>query len=276
MDRFALGFQIRDLTRELAQSLPNILAAAALVLVGWALALLLRFLSRRATESGLKRLGRDSRVRDTLEAGGMRRTIAQVVGAFAFWLVFLLFLAAALERLGLPVFTGLVGQVTYYLPNVLAAVLIVLGGVIVGKLAGGAVTTGAASAGLPRAPALGRAVQVAVFLVAAVVGLEQIGIRGQLLVVILAVVFATFLGGAGLAFGLGARTAVSNIIASHYVAQAYRAGQVVRIGDIEGRIVETTRTAVLLNTGEGRVLVPAQRFSEETSILLTEASSHAG
>lgn len=84
MDRFPFVFQIRDLTRELAQSLPDILAAAALVVVGWALALLLRTLSRRATESGLKRLGRDSRVHDTLEAGGMRRTIAQVVGAFAF------------------------------------------------------------------------------------------------------------------------------------------------------------------------------------------------
>lgn len=262
--------QVRDVVSQLGQSLPNILAAAIVLLVGWILAMLLRLLSRRATESGLRRLGRGTAVQGALETSGVRPTVSRVVGGFVFWLVLLFFLAAAVERLGLPVLSSSLRQISVYLPNVLAAVVIVLGGVVIGRLAGSAVTAAATSAAIARASAVGRATQVAILLVAAVVALEQIGIRGHLFVIIVAVVFATFLGGAGLAFGLGARTAVSNIIASHYVSRAYRPGQVVRIGGVEGRVVETTTTAVMIKTGEGRVLIPAMRFSEEPSVLLTE------
>lgn len=261
---------MRDVMQNLGQSLPNILVAVILVLVGWLVAVLLRYLTRKAVGGGLRRLGRGTAVESTLETADVRGTVASVVGGFVFWLVLVFFLAGAVERLGLPALSNLLAQVTRYLPHVLAAVLLVLGGVIVGKLAGRAVTAAATSAGIARAPALGQIVQGAILLVAAVVGLEQIGIRGQLFVIIVGVVVATFLGGAGLAFGLGARTAVSNIIAAHYVAQAYRPGQRVRIGDIEGRIVETTPTAVLVSTAEGRVAIPAGKFSEETSILLTQ------
>ncbi len=264
--------QFRTFASELGQFLPTLASAAGLLLLGWLVALLLRVASRRGTERVLRRVGRDTAVERALETSGVRPTIARLVGGFVFWLVLLLFLAAAIETLGLPVLSSSLRQVTHYLPNVLAGVLIVVGGLVVGKLAGGGVITAASTAGIARAATLGRAVQTTILLVAIVVGLEQIGIRGQLFVVIVAVIFATFLGGAGIAFGLGARTAVSNIIASHYASQAYRPGQMVRIGAIQGRVVETTPTAVVVHTDEGRVHIPAMRFSEETSILLTEAS----
>ncbi|MDX1409588.1 MAG: hypothetical protein R3330_15680, partial [Saprospiraceae bacterium] len=67
-----------------------------------------------------------------------------------------------------------------------------------------------------------------------------------------------------------ARVSVSNIIASHYVIKTYQVGQTVRIGDLEGRIVGISLTAVEIETPEGICLVPAHRFSEETSVLLKE------
>ena len=65
-----------------------------------------------------------------------------------------------------------------------------------------------------------------------------------------------------LAFGLGSATAVGNIIASHYVQQMFKAGQVVRVGDDEGSIREITPTSVILDSKDARVVVPAKRFSE--------------
>jgi small-conductance mechanosensitive channel len=93
----------------------------------------------------------------------------------------------------------------------------------------------AVSAGVDFGTAVGTLAQWTVVLIAVVVALEQVGIEAQVLIVIVAIVLGTTLAGAGLAFGLGARTAVSSIIASYYVAQAYRIGQLVRIGGIEAR-----------------------------------------
>jgi small-conductance mechanosensitive channel len=116
-------------------------------------------------------------------------------------------------------------------------------------------------------------VQGLLVVLAALVSLEQIGVHGEMLVTLLTVVIGVGMAGAALAFGLGARTAVSNIVGAYYVAQTYRVGQTVRVGEFEGRIVRTTATTVVLDNKGGQVSVPARLFAEEASILITELSS---
>ena len=57
--------------------------------------------------------------------------------------MFVFFVAAALETLGLPVVTVSLSRVAYYLPNVLAALLMVFAGLIAGNAIGSAVTRAA-------------------------------------------------------------------------------------------------------------------------------------
>ena len=259
-----------QVARQLLTYAPVVASAALLALAGWLLGRLARWLAARAVGAVLTRLGSRPSLRGALVGSGVATQVPAVVGGFAYWLVFLFFLAAALETLGLPVVTGALNRVAYYLPNVLAALVVLFAGIILGSLVRGALTRTAASAGVEFGTAVGSLAQGTVVLVAVVVALEQVGIEAQVLIVIVAIVLGTTLAGAGLAFGLGARTAVSSIIASYYVAQAYRIGQLVRIGGIEGTIVQTTPTAVFLDTPQGRVLVPAKQFSEEASVLVTE------
>ena len=103
-------------------------------------------------------------------------------------------------------------------------------------------------------------------------GVDQLGVESRFLTLTITVVIAALIGGAALAFGLGSRTTVSNIIAAHYLRQVYRVGQTVKIRDLYGRIAEITPTAVLLDGPEGRVLVPAKDFSEVASVLMTKES----
>jgi hypothetical protein len=259
-----------QVARQVLAYAPVFASAALLALAGWLLARLARYLATRGVAAVLTRLGTRPSLRGAIVSSGVATHVPAVIGGFAYWVVFLFFVAAALETLGLPVVTGALNRVAYYLPNVLAALLVVFGGVILGSLVRGAVARTAVSAGVDFGTAVGSLAQWTVVLVAVVVALEQVGIEAQVLIVIVAIVLGTTLAGAGLAFGLGARTAVSSIIASYYVAQSYRIGQLVRIGGIEGKIVQTTPTAVFLDTPQGRVLVPAKQFSEEVSVLVTE------
>lgn len=262
---------VRDVSESLAAAVPTIAAAAILILAGWLLGRLLAWLARRATSSALTRLGRRPSLEGAIETSGASTQVPAVIGGFVFWVVVIFFVAAAMETLGLPVVTSSLSRVASYLPNVLAALVIVFAGLIAARVAGATVTRAASRTGMALAPAIGTTVRGAVILVAMVVAVEQVGIQADILVIILATVVGTTLAGAGLAFGLGARTAVSNIIASHYVARAYRVGQTIRVGDVEGKIVETTPTAVFLSSRQGRVMIPARHFSEEVSVLVTES-----
>jgi small-conductance mechanosensitive channel len=262
---------LSDVAALVQEFLPQLLATALLVFTGWVLALVLRFLAGRLLTRVVERARRSADFKDAVDDAGIRSSIPKIVAAFVFWVTWLFFISAAIESLGFTVVTDVLSQVAYYLPNVLAAIVIVLAGLIVARLVRRGATAGARSAGVVNAERVGRAAQMLVLVVAVVVAMDQIGIDAQLLVILLTVVTAATFGSAGLAFGMGARATVGNIIASHYIAQTYRIGQTIRIGDIEGEIIQTTPTAVLLATRDGRMLIPARRFSEEPSLLLTGA-----
>lgn len=251
---------------------PLLLGAAVTLLVGWLVARLVRGLIRRVVSRTLGQVEHRWGIDRAVEDSGVRSTIPWVVSVFAFWVVLLFFAASALELLGLEIVSGVVSRLTYYLPNLLGATGVVVGGVVLGKLARTVVASAARSAGIARPEEAGRLARAALLMVAVVVALDQIGVDAQLLVVLMAVVVGASFAGAALAFGLGARTAVSNIIGAYYASQTYRVGQAVRIGEVEGRIVQTTPTAVLLDTADGQVLVPARRFSEDASVLLAGRS----
>jgi small-conductance mechanosensitive channel len=261
----------RDTAQKIYAFLPALLGAALLVLAGWLLGRLLSWLARRGGNALIGRLARHPALGGAIESSGAGEQIPAVIAGFVFWVIVIFFVATAMETLGLPVVTASLSRVAYYLPNVLAALVVVFAGLIAGKVVGNAVARTAAGTGMAFGPAIGGTVRGTVILVAAVVAIEQVGIQADLLVVMVAVIVGAGLAGAGLAFGLGARTAVSNIIASHYVSQAYRVGQTVRVGSVEGQIVQTTPTAVFIASPEGRVMVPANQFSETTSVLVTEA-----
>jgi small-conductance mechanosensitive channel len=249
--------------------LPNLIGAAVLVVVGWLAATVLRVGSRRLAVR-LSRLAPGRSFQRTLQVSGMERFISESLGGIVYLVVWLLFLTAATEALGLPVVSTLVSALARYLPSVLAAVLIVALGVVLSNVAQNAIVATAASTHVAHGPELGKAVRIPILVIAAVVAINQIGIDSTFLMICIAIVLAATAGGLALGFGLGARATVSNLLAMRYVAETYRVGQMVRVGQVDGRIVKIGTASVVLDTPEGRAFVPASQFNELTSVLLRE------
>jgi small-conductance mechanosensitive channel len=264
-----LSFSATRLVERGIAFLPNILTALALVLLGWVLARILRGVCERITRAGMGRLARGIAMRRGLESTGLSDTAPAVIGRVVFWVVWLFFIAGALEKLELAVVRDFLSNLAYYLPRVLLGILVVFVGILAGNLANHALVTSTARGGVRYAQIVGRVVQGAILMVAIIVAADQIGIQSTLLMVTVAIILGTTMGGAALAFGLGSGPTVSNIIASYYLQKSYRVGQQVEIGDLRGRILEISPTAVVLD-GEGgkKVMIPARKFSEESSALL--------
>jgi hypothetical protein len=247
--------------------LPDAVGAALILLVGWAAGRLLSAVLRRLLARGLDRL-QGSRFLGREDRLGWRRSLPALIGGLVFWTVMTVAVVAAADTLGLALLGELLATVARLLPQVLAGVVIIFAGIIFAELAQGAVARAAAAAGVPYAGALGRAVQLGIVVMALVMGTKQAGIDSTFLMIALPVALGGLLGGAALAFGLGSRTAVSNIIASHDLTRHHEVGQRVRIAGLEGRIERLTPTAVILQATEGRVVVPAKLFSEEVAVIL--------
>jgi hypothetical protein len=260
-----------DLIQGLRPYLLDVLGAAALLLLGSIVGRVVGSWGRRVAGAAIDRIGRGGAGGAAVGAARLGESVPGLIGQFLYWLVLLLAAAAGFELLGLHVVSRVGQRLALFLPGALTGVAIVLVGMVAAALAGGVAAAGAASAGVRYAGTVGRIVQAIVLMLAILLGLEQIGVHGELIAALLGTVLMVGLAGAALAFGLGARTAVGNILASYYVAQMYRPGQTIRIGDIEGRILRTTSTALILDTKAGQVHLPASLVSEQPSVLVPEA-----
>ncbi len=269
----ALTNSVLRVARTMLEYLPNVVGSVALLVLGWALARLLRRVTQLIAERTLERLARQRLARtEAIDARTQQsrtyQSVPAVISGIVYWTVLLFFVAAGVEALGLPAVSNVVALVTAYLPRVLAAVLIVFLGLWAAEFLRTIVTRTASRTEIAYPEIVGRAIQALVLLIFLIIAIDQLGIDSTILVLTLTVAFACTFGAAALAFGLGARTTVANIIASRYVRRNYQPGDSVRIGEVEGQIVEVANTAVIFEGSRGRVMVPSTHFLELTSTLL--------
>jgi len=127
-------------------------------------------------------------------------------------------------------------------------------GALLRNLTAGVMTGGDGNALLPRL------VHVGVVAIAVITGLQQMGIDISFVTQLALIVLAALLGALSLAFALGARQHVANLMAQSELSR-YATGDRLRIDGDEGIIVEIYRTGLTLTTDEGIVSIPASRLA---------------
>ncbi len=243
--------------------LPQVLGALALLLVGWLLARLLRMVTRR----GVALL--DSLVtRSTGQARFRIGRSAAVLGTIVYWVVLLFFVAAATQTLGLQTFTDWLARLLDHLPTVAAGLLIMVAGYLLSGFVGEVVQATATALPAPQRRALARVAQSATLVVALLVGADQIGLKVTWIAIFAALLVASVLGGLAIAVSLGSRGYVANLIGAHHLRQALEPGQRVRVSGHEGRIVDISATSLVLETDDGRVVLPGSLYHDEAIVLV--------
>lgn len=252
---------------QLLEYLPRIITAVLVLVIGWLVARLLRMVIVRAI-SRLDQFWQRLIAKRGLRQLQPRQPPTRVVGELVFWLLMLIFVTLAADILGLAIFSTWFKEVISYIPLVAAGLLIVLVGFVVSSLVRDLVTSAADSAGLSHGDLLGRTGQIIILFTTIIIGIEQIGIDVAFITVVVGIILAAVMGSIALAFGMGARTHVSNIIAANQLRTIYQIGDKVKIDDIEGRIVDITVSRVIIESTNGTVDVPAKIFDEQVTMII--------
>lgn len=252
---------------------PQLLAALAVVVLGWFAAQLLRVATRKLMR-GLDSLWSASGAEDNAGQLRAKRTQAIIAGNLVFWIVLIFFIATAANLAGWEMLSNWMDSVVVYLPNLVSGLLIILAGYVLSNFVRKGVVSAADSAGMSQGTVLARIAQVVVIFTTLLIGIEQIGIDVDFLTNVVIVVVGVLLGGIALAFGLGARSLIANLIGAQYLRKHCRIGEFMRIGDIEGSIVEVTQTSVVLDTPYGRTVIPARLFQEQVSSFKSRIEEH--
>lgn len=259
-------------SQQVVQYVPQLLGTATLLLLGWILAKALALSARKLVE-GLDALFVRFMHAEGVHRERIQRSYALIISQLVFWVVMLFFLAVGARVLGWDLFSGWLERVVSYLPGLVTGLLIILAGILLGSLARAAIHSATQKAAPEQSAMMSRSVQVVIVFSAVIIGVEQIGLNIGFLSSVIVVVVAVLLGGAALAFGLGARDLVANVIGAQYARHHCRVGDLVRIGNVEGELIEIAQAGLVLATPEGKVIVPARMFHQEPCHVVLRAAS---
>ena len=207
--------RLRDSLLELGEFVPALLGALVIVFAGYLLAKLLeKGTDRSLSRVGLNRWLEHGGVMEAVERTGRHMPPSRVLASIIFWFVMFATILVAANALGLEALAGVFSELVSYIPSVIAAVVIVLVGIVLGGFVDGLIM--ASAGGLHGAPTLARVGRGTVVVLAIFMALQELGVATEIVTTAFAILFGAVALAMALAFGLGNRDLAGEVTRRWY------------------------------------------------------------
>ena len=186
--------------------LPNLLAMITILVIGlitaWIIkTLLFRFLKAIQFDRVSERWG----LTHVLSKGGMAYSPSSLVSRFFFWVIILITLILGINALEVAATQNFIAKFFNYLPNLFAAILILIVGYLIAIFLGQAALIAAVNAQMESAKLLSRSVRWFIIILSLTMALYHLGIAEKVIVAAFSITFGGIVLALAIAFGWGGR-----------------------------------------------------------------------
>ena len=211
-DVFTRSFQ--DLWFITVNFIPNLVFAVVIFVIGWVIGSIVgRVIAQVIRALRLDDALRGAGVEELVSRAGMGLNAGRFIGELTKWFLIIVFLMASLEVLGLTqVNIVLQSVVLIYVPQVIAAIIILVLAAVVAELAKNVVVASARAAGAHSVHFMGALAKWVIWILAFLAALSQIGIAAEFAQTLFMGVVIGLSIAFGLAFGLGGKDAAADYI----------------------------------------------------------------
>jgi hypothetical protein len=198
---------------QLLQFLPQLIIGIFLMVVGWALAKLLR----KAMVKVLRLIRLDvvaekAGIEDILLKGGAQYSSVNIVANLIYWFIMFGLTLAILHSLGLDAAKELFNRFLLYIPNVIAALLVLIFGTLLAKLVRGTSFTYLTNIRISGAEFISTITYWIIILLIVSIALQQLSLGGQILISAFEIAFGGMCLALALAFGLAGKEWATQIL----------------------------------------------------------------
>jgi len=188
------------------QFLPDFFSAILIFAFGIVLGFILRAISLRLFRTiKLDKFSERSGVVEIIQKGGIREPVSLILSRIIGWLTIISFSILSLYSLEVPAIGQILERFLLYLPNVFVAAVILFFGYFLSNFLGRAALIASVNAGFKASGLMGKFVKLTIFLLAATMALEQLGIGKETIIIAFAIIFGGIVLALAIAFGLGGR-----------------------------------------------------------------------
>ncbi len=204
---------VREMLTKILAYLPTLLGALIILIVGWIVAKVIK----RLIEGLLKAIRFDTLadkagVTEILKKGDLKITASQVLSGLVYWLVIIMVLVMVVNALGLHEASDVLASLFAYVPNVIAALFVMVVALFLAGFVSGIVRTAAGNANLPKPELFAGISRWAIIIFASTIALGELGIATLLVTATFNIILGGFCLALALAFGLGGKDAAARYL----------------------------------------------------------------
>jgi len=204
---------VRQMLTTILAYLPILLGALVILIVGWLIAKTIRgIINWLLKVVRFDTLADKAGISEILRKGDLKITAREVLSGVVYWLIIIMVLVMAVDALGLPKASDVLASLFAYVPNVIAALLVLVVAMFLASFVSGIVRTAAGNANLPKPQLLAGICQWAIIIFAATIALEQLGIAPLLVTATFNIILGGIVLALALAFGLGGKDAAAKYL----------------------------------------------------------------
>jgi len=212
--------RLQESLAQLWEFVPALFGATVVLVAGYFLAKLVqKGAARLLRRVHLNEMLRKGGVIQAADRPGMHFNPTRVVADLLFWFVMFTVMLVAANALGLDSLAKVFSELVGYIPSVIAAIVIVILGIVLGDFVGGLIL--ASTGNLHGGPTLARAGKGGVILLAVFMSLQELGVATDIVTTAFAIIFGAIALALALSFGLGNRDLAGEITRHWY--EAYKA-----------------------------------------------------
>ena len=198
---------MKTILAQVGQFVVGVLLFLFLLIVGW---LISKFVIKIVVTKVLRFLKVDELSKriefDALLAkGGISVSLSELAGVICYWLALLITFVVALNAVGLTIAADLLQRIVLFIPNIIAAIFILIAGMFVAVILKNIVKTTGNNVGISQGDLLSKITEVVIMVFAISMALEQLQIGARIIELTISIILGAFGLGFALAFGLGCK-----------------------------------------------------------------------
>ncbi|WP_179019863.1 mechanosensitive ion channel family protein [Winogradskyella forsetii] len=248
---------------EMIKIFPNIIGAIFVIVIGWIVTkLVVKLIKKLLKLAKVNRLDDKLNEIEIIEGKQLNFDTVKIVSGFVKWVMYIALLITASDIMGLEIISKQVSSLLDYLPQLFAALVIFILGLLFANFVKKSLKSLFESMDLSGGKLISQVVFFLLLTFISITALNQGGINTQIITDNINMIIAAFLLAFAIAIGLGSKEVVGKLLNTFYARKTFEVGQKIIFNNEIYTIDAVQSISIILKNSKGRLIVPIKDLVE--------------
>lgn len=248
---------------EIGAALPKVLGVIAILIISWVVAKLVLYVLKKILKvTNVDKLSDKINEAKLFGDSSFKIQISKILLGFVKGLMILVFIIVVADIMQLKVISNEIANLLGYLPILLTALIIFMGGIYLAKVVKETLVKVFDSFGIGGSKVVSNMVFFVIAIFVTITALNHAGIDTTIITNNFTIVLGAFLFAVALGFGLGSKDVIADLLRTFYARKNYAVGDKIKLNDLKGTIIAIDNAFLTLKTKKNTIVIPIKEVVE--------------